>query len=219
MTKKHKKTIITIRIRENSLLLTPLVGIMKPFLLIILSLFLFACSPSVDSTQFYLLPEPMVKNTEDKVNLSYIAVLPVNMPDYLKKPQIVLRDGKSTQVHIESFHRWSEGLDEAFQRVMSTSLANELISTKLGVMPLRAGFPVNYKLTIDIRSFEGDLNKSASLDAYWIIQGNSKSVLEGYYSNSLPVGASYSSLIETQSKLVQDMAASIAKSLMTHNLK
>ncbi len=180
--------------------------------LIVLLSSLSACSSSSVPVKYYLLSAPEALSINETSN-HRIGILPVRMPTYLQRTQMVLRESDKAEVRIDEFNRWAEDLPLAFQRVLSIALTNELASSGTSASPLRLGFPVDYKLTIDIRNFEGDLQKNVILDASWILQENSDILLEGNFKKTLSVGSTYQDLITIQGELIEELAKEIAVKL------
>ncbi len=182
-----------------------------------LCLFLSACSfisNPLDETKFYILQEPahMTNNATFSENDVRIGLLPVSIPNYLKRQQIVLRENHNASVVIDDYNRWAEGLDLAIARVMPLALNNEFSKSSLSdrnVLEIRMGISVDEKLSIEILAFEGDLNKSATLKAHWFIQTKDDHLIENIFEKSLPVGNNYDSLVATLSTLLEEMAKSI----------
>ncbi len=171
-------------------------------------LFLSACSKS-PSANFYLLPAPAP--LAQGVNLTILAVQKPQIPEYLQRAQMVLRSDNSPEVKIEEYHRWAEDLATAFQRVLCNALDNELLDKNIDAAPARIGVVSPYKLNIYVNTFEGDLDKSASIDVTWSVDYNNRTQFKGVYKETREIGSSYTDLVNTQAKLVENLALSIAK--------
>ncbi len=183
---------------------------MKNFIAIMCVLFLTACSShNLQNTNFYVLEAPMIEDTFSEVHTK-IGVLPINLPSYLDRQQMVLRDENSTQVRIDEYNRWAEHLDNAFLRVLIAALSNELDSENIGVSELTMGIPVDEKLAVSVNSFEGSIGGSVSLNAVWTFTQSSETLLEGHFNSSISAGNDYNSLVSAQSALIQQLAKDIA---------
>ncbi len=192
---------------------------MKKAFLIIFFMFLTACSSSsLSNVNYYIL-----QNTDNAVVVEAekitdiktekdlcIGVLPVTIPAYLNRAQIVLREPTSTKVAINEYHRWAEKLDEAIQRTLAIALDNDLAKENTSAVVLKMGFPIDYKLVVEVLAFEGALNGEAHIDAVWALEDREEILLEGHYKKSMPTGATYEELIEKQSMLVEALAGNIA---------
>ncbi len=177
---------------------------------------LSACTPSSviggTSTKFYILAAPPNLTGDTVLTGSHtIGILPISLPEYLDTYEIVLRSSNSTEIILSSNHRWAESLNSAFQDVLSQSLSNDLRSARVVALPLRVGRIFEYKLTVDVKSFEGDLDHDASLKAYWLISGEEGQLAEGFFTKTLPVGKTFAELTQVLSKLIENMASDIAR--------
>ncbi len=176
-------------------------------------LLLSACSKS-PSANFYLLPAPEAQ--AQGVNLTLLLVQKPQMPEYLQRAQMVLRSDNSPEVKIEEYHRWAEDLSSAFQRVLCNALDNELLDKNIDAAPARIGVLSPYKLNIYVNTFEGDLDKSASIDVAWSVDVNNRTQFKGIYKESLATENSYTDLVNTQARLIENLALSIAKEFKAH---
>ncbi len=186
--------------------------ILQFFALTLLFSFLTACSPSISKTQFYLLPEPQslyLENT-DKAKAKHIAVMPVLIPSYLNRTEILLKAKNSSVVEVAQNKRWAEDLDTMLQRLVSISLSNELASENTFAFPLSVGFPIDYRLSIEISHFEGNFNSDANINAYWVLRENDKTLAQGKFIQSQPVSQTFESYLDTQSTLIQNLSKEIA---------
>ncbi len=190
---------------------------------LVLNSSLLACSSSSPQTNFYLLPTPENTRIDENshsmsavasTDLIHIAVLPAQMPEYLRRTQIFRKNPLSTNVTISDYNRWAEELDSAFQRVLSTSINNQLDKTNMHVTPQFRGVNADYTINVYVNSFEGDFNNDVVLDAYWNLMHKSQNSISDYFHATVRAGSNYESLIETQSELIELMAIEISKSLL-----
>ncbi|MEJ2577056.1 MAG: PqiC family protein [Gammaproteobacteria bacterium] len=97
-----------------------------------------------------------------------LAVGPVDLPEYLDRPQIVTRIGDS-ELQVNEFHRWGGVLQEEATRVVARDLARLLDTRRVHVYPSRVSRLTDYRVVIELRSFEGTLGGEVVLDAAWTI--------------------------------------------------
>ncbi len=179
---------------------------------LLLCIFLSACA-STSLPTFYLLPNFNPIEVTEKANEKTIGILPISLPSYLLRPQIVTKNVATSQVEISEFHRWGENLDDAFQRVLSTSLSSKLLDKNYTAIPLRMGYPVDCRLLIDVISFEGSLDSDVALNAYWLLRNDSKILSQGSFYKSIPAGATYNELVISQAKLIDALADDIVTNI------
>ena len=179
---------------------------------LILALVLTGCSlpsqfrPSQD-VRYFVLSSPLPPSTVSEE--AGIGVLPVTLPGYLIRQQIVLRDDDGVNISVHDFERWGESLSQGISRVVCDTLAVRGIPA----LPLRTGAKVTDKLMIDVRRLDGPLNGSVTFDAVWRIQRDGDVLKSGHFVKNRPAGETIESMVEAQSLLVQDLANTIADNL------
>ena len=140
-------------------------------------------SPDV---RYYVLSSPLPASSTTE--LATIGVLPVTLPGYLMRQQIVLRDADGINISINEYERWGESLSQGISRVLCDSLAVRGVPA----LPLRTGAKVSDRLMLDVRRLDGQVLSS------------------GHMVKSRPAGDSMESMVRAQSLLVQDLAEDIA---------
>ena len=161
-------------------------------------------SPSV---RYYVLTSPLPPSSASEA--AGIGVLPVTLPGYLTRQQIVVRDGDGVNLSIHEYDRWAESLSQGISRVLCDTLAVRGIPA----LPLRTGAKVTDKLMLDVRRLDGPLGGNAVLDVVWRLQRDGNVLRSGHLVKSRPAGETIESMVEAQSLLVQDLAESIATNL------
>lgn len=135
-----------------------------------------------------------------------VGVLPVALPGYLNRQQIVLRDADGVSISIRNYDRWGESLSMGISRVLCDTLAAKGVSA----LPMRIGAKMKDKLMLDVRRLDGALGGDAVLDVMWRLQRDGETLQSGHMVKRRPAGNSIESIVNAQSQLVQDLAASIA---------
>ena len=177
-----------------------------------LALALSGCSLSLPfsgptkSVQYYVLSSPV---PAAEVSAPSIGVLPVTMPGYLSRPQLVVRERDGVTIRINDFDRWAEEPAEGVARVLCGTLA----SLGRSAVPLRTGTQVDSRLMLDIRRFDGPLDGDVVLDAVWTLQKDKKVIHSGAFTARRTADSSLESMVEAQSELVQMLARDIAGKL------
>ena len=111
-----------------------------------------------------------------------IAVGPIQLPKYLDRPELVLRDGEH-RLTLDEWHRWGGSLRTDILRVVADDLGTLLDTSRIAVYPAEPRFPLDYRILIDVHEFEGTFGKSVRLRVYW-------SVLAGDVMKAVDVEAS-----------------------------
>ena len=189
----------------------------KLAILSLLILPLAACMNLGASTQvvnFYVLASPP-ETVRPASNLKgpYVGVMPVNLPAYLQRPQLVLRAGNNVDISIEDYHRWGEDLALGIARVVSQGMTNELTSIGGSASPLRAGNPVDLRIRLDMHRFDGAPDEQVTLEALWILQRDGKNIKDGSYSASIIAGPEITDLVLAQSEMLYKLSEELSNAV------
>jgi len=181
-----------------------------------LTLCLSACAGKSTSSKFYVLsamPQSALSATEGTT----IGVLPVAMPDYLDRPQIVTRASEN-EIKLDEFSRWAEPLKESFTRALVLNLSSLLDTVKVVKTTGSAGFPMALQVGVEVLQFDGALGGDAVLIVKWALfeAGGKKLLLAKKSSFKEPTGAaSYEALVAAQSRAVAALSREIAEAIRT----
>lgn len=193
---------------------------MKKYLISSLVFFLCSCSHISMPADTYVidLPDAYTNQYESKLHVGsgpVFALMHINIPSYLNRPQIVLRE-EDSKIYIDERHRWGENLDKAIIRVLSNALTNNLTSINGVAVPLKLGIHPDYTIQLDISRFEGTLNKYLELNAFWTLQkGGSKIIQAGFY-KKIPVKNDYSGFVQGYGELLSLLAKDMVNAFITH---
>ena len=186
---------------------------MKRLAVLALAALLSGCSFSLpfsgptQEVQYYVLGAP--SSPAKVLTAPRIGVMPVSMPGYLSRPQLVIREADGVNIRVLDFDRWGEELGIGVSRVLCDALAAEGVSA----VPLRTGTQVDAKLMLDIRRLDGSLGGDIVLDAVWTLQKGRTVYQSGRVLEKLPAGKSLRSMVEAQSALVQELARKIRRAV------
>jgi uncharacterized lipoprotein YmbA len=139
-----------------------------------------------------------------------IGLLPITLPAYLQRQQMVIRDENNVGIRVDDFERWGEDLSAGIARVLSIAMTGTLAEVHGVVMPLRTGSPVDLRIQVDVRRFEGRPGGHVDLEAAWTIQRDGKSLREGHFQTRSGAGSTLSELVEVQSTLLLDLADALS---------
>jgi uncharacterized lipoprotein YmbA len=129
-----------------------------------LSPVLTACS-TTSPTRFYVLSTITDKPEGTPADVS-IGVGPINLPQYLDRPQIVTRLS-SNQLVVGEFDQWGGQLDDGFARTLAGNLSVLLQTDRVQLYPWKDEDSLDYGVTVDVINFEQDVDGSSLLDVYW----------------------------------------------------
>lgn len=176
---------------------------------------LSACSVSPKSS-IYLLQavEPIQAKFVTQKPIS-IYLQPVNFPDYLERPQMVLRKNAVT-LGIEEFQRWGEPLNASFERVLRENLEMRLsLATVLSKKTFRT-MVFDYQLAIDVSRFDTNAQQQAILQLHWAILNGAGDKLLFFSSEiiTVPIKAdNFQARVEAQSAAVAILTNKVAAQL------
>jgi uncharacterized lipoprotein YmbA len=132
--------------------------------LFVLAPLLFACG-TTSPTRFYVLSTVADKPAEAQASTA-IGVGPINLPQYLDRPQIVTRLS-SNQLAVGEFDQWGGQLDDGFARTLAGNLSRLLGTDQVQLYPWKDEASLTYAVTVDVINFEQDVDGSSLLDVYW----------------------------------------------------
>ena len=146
-----------------------------------------------------------------------VGVEQANVPEYLDRPEIVIRTSASTLELIQG-NRWGQRLPGDITRVVADNLRGLLPSDNVFVLPLRRREPVAFTVAVDITSFERDASGNAVLNAYWsVLDGQTEAERAGARARYVEpvegegVDATVAAMNRTLAALSRDIAAGIKR--------
>jgi len=140
---------------------------------------LSACGSSPAVRYHSLPPVPAGKNSpalEMAERRGIVAVGPVEIADYLDRPQIVRRDG-ATSIALLEVDRWAGSLQRDLARVLVDTLAALLGQEGYLVLPWEATALADGRVQVSVARFEGTDQQTVVLDACWTLHGKQKGEL------------------------------------------
>ncbi len=174
------------------------------------TLLLSGCFSGVSKpATFYMLSAQPILSTVSQVKTS-VGVVPVEVPEFLDKPQIVLNE-TDTLMTISETNRWSEPLAQVTQRVLVEDLQrllpNVYVQTK--------GYDdnkFNRLVQVEINTMTGNLDKEAMLSVWWTLKNGSGAVMtRKRFDKTIALkNDSYGDYVRAQSILWSDLAHEIA---------
>ena len=172
-----------------------------------------------ETTRYYVLSPLSISELKtevlDDTKSVAIGLGPVTFPEYLNRPQVVVRGGRN-QLQIAEFARWAEPLGENFSRVLAENLSSLLATNHITLYGSKRSMPTKYQVTVDVILFDGTPGGNASLVARWTVLGDDRArVLQKKKSSfSEPTdGQSYEALVSAESRLVTALSREIAAAI------
>ena len=145
-----------------------------------------------------------------------IGVGPVELPEYVDRPQIMTGDG-GNELRRSEFDQWAEPLGTNFTRILAINLSTLLKTERVAVFPWKGPVPLDYQIVVEVTQFLGNLNGSVSLVARWRILGkNGREALLSRLSSftELTISNDYHTLVATMSHMVALLSDDIATAII-----
>ena len=98
-----------------------------------------------------------------------VVVGPVSVPPVIDRPQIVVTTGPN-QVVVDEFSRWASPVQDNLARVVADDLGAALGTPRVTLYQSPLGAEVDYRVQIEVRTFESAPGKYAALDALWSVR-------------------------------------------------
>ena len=145
-----------------------------------------------------------------------VAVIPVDLAEYLDSPGIVTRSGANEIVRA-NFDQWAGPLGGEISRVVGENLSSMIPTDRLTVSTGTGGLPIDFTVMIEIATFERDDANNVTLLARWaVVRGADRTrvALRTSRITQAATGASYNATVVAMNtvlgKLSQEIAAVIA---------
>ena len=120
-----------------------------------------------DPARFYTLSATATpSSTQSKLS---VAVGSVSVPAAVDRPQIVVSTSANT-VTVDDFNRWASPLQDNIARVVAENLVAILGTPRVTLFPQTVTPDVDYRVQIEVRSFESAPGKSATINAVWTVR-------------------------------------------------
>jgi len=148
---------------------------MKRTLFLAVTLLLAGCT-TVPSARFYTLtpleqqesPSPSIQHQPQKAIPVSVSVAPVEIPDYLDRPQMVTRDGKN-ELYLAEFDRWAGSLRDNMTAVLAENLSLLLGSDRIFVYPRVRTEKYDYLMALRVLRLDSVPGDRVLLKAQWTL--------------------------------------------------
>jgi uncharacterized lipoprotein YmbA len=179
-----------------------------PLLLVVAAVLLSGCGTVTGPAAFYRLTAlPPAARTGDAANAPStprLLIGPVEVPDYLDRPQLVTRSGIH-ELSVDEFNRWGGSLREELLLALTLNLASLLGPGMVAGNGAGAAFEDALQLRVDLLRLEGSDNGEVELLARWTLleDGGRRAILSRRTRVTAPVsGAGPTSLVAAYSEAV-----------------
>lgn len=128
-----------------------------------------ASSPPTKLHVLAVEPEAPLPGAERRPPL-VVGVGPVEVVDYLERPELVLRRGR-TSLELAELDRWGERFEVMFGRILRESLARLLATDAVFELPSDREFQPDWRITLQLLRFEAQDGREVELEARWSLFG------------------------------------------------
>lgn len=190
----------------------PLTKIAAVVLLSTLASCTFFSSPSTFYTLTTLVPEPSGTVAPAVAERTTVTVGPVEIADYLARPEIVVRSNANT-LKIATNERWGGTLRNNVTRTFIDNLGLLLGPAGYRIVSWDSPVPADYRLALSVSRFERDESGKVILEADWHFfeQGGSRiAALGSSRVVEAVAGDSYSATVETMGRVLAQLSRELA---------
>ncbi len=191
------------------------VDMIRILLIIIAISLLIGCSSSSPVPKYYTLNTiPTDKNTEIysvKDSDIVFGIGPVEIPDYLDKPQIVTRTAEN-ELMLSEFNLWGGSLKIDVMRVLIENISSLLAPKKITIISWKTSVPEAYRIPIYLLRLDASANGSIFLKAKWgIVAKDGRTVVSiREFSITKPIkGNDYKDIVYAMSDVLADFSKEI----------
>jgi uncharacterized lipoprotein YmbA len=196
-----------------------------PFGVLVLGIFIVAflssgCGTSPAAKYYTLTPTAQQKQEIAVIgteNVSPITIGPVEIPEYLDRPEIVTR-AEQNQLVLAEFNLWGGSLKADVNRVLIDNISYVLAAEGMPVVTWKMGMTDAYRVPIQIVRFDGSPSESVVLKARWAVIGRDGKTFEFVRESNIIVwvkGGSYSSLVSAMSDALGELSKEIAPGILS----
>jgi uncharacterized protein len=176
---------------------------------------LLATGCSSPPTRFYVLSavsDSVAAVTAQADRDVAVGVGPVELPEYLDRPQIVTRSGQNA-LNLAEFDNWAEPLKDNATQVLAENLAVLLPSRRIVTYPWKRATPVDMQLVAKITRFDHAEDGETVLSTRWrLLSGDGSKELLARESRYLerPAGGSYGATVAAMSRALAQFSRDVA---------
>lgn len=120
-------------------------------------------------SRFYTLAATATSTSAPQPSTLVIAVGPVTVPSVVDRPEFVVSTGPN-EVRLDDFNRWASPLQDGMSRAIAENLVAILGTPRVVRFPQTLATEPDYRVAIEVRTFESTPGKSTALDAVWTVR-------------------------------------------------
>ncbi len=138
-------------------------------------LLLVACSTSPPVRFYTLCPvaAQIPLETSSRAQKTVVGIGPVEIPDYLDRPQIVTRSAQN-RLSLSEFDLWGGSLKSDINQVLVENLCALLPPNRFSPVVSRPGMPIDYRVALHVIRLDVKPGEGVVLGAQWSLSGKEK---------------------------------------------
>ncbi len=183
--------------------------------MMIITLLLAGCGTSPPA-KFYTLMPVVAQRPPEKVvetdKYTPIGIGPVEIPEYLDRPEIVTR-AEQNQLILSEFNLWGGVLKADINRVLLENISALLAGDGIPIITWKTANSEVHKVPVLISRFDGSLNDGIALKATWAVLEKEGKAFEFFRESNITIpvkGSSYSSVVTAMSEALGELSKEIA---------
>ena len=181
----------------------------------IMTLLLAGCGTSPPAKFYTLTPlavqRPAEKVVDTEKNMP-IAIGPIEIPEYLDRPEIVTR-AEQNQLILSEFNLWGGAFKTDVNRILIENISTLLAGDGIPIITWKATVAEAHRVPVLISRFDGSPNDNIILKARWALLDKDGKNLDYFRESNItmPVkGSSYSSVVAAMSEALGELSKEIA---------
>lgn len=147
-----------------------------------------------------------------------IGIGPIELPQYVDRPQIVTRVSPN-RLALAEFNRWAEPLPRGFSRVLVENLSILLGTERITLYARKNPTPPDFQITLNVTKFDGTPGGNVSLVARWSVVDKNGRDVAPMTKSSINLATStgdYEGLAAAMSQAIAELSREIAAAIKSH---
>jgi uncharacterized protein len=180
---------------------------------------LLGCSTTSPPPKFYTLSSLASSKSAEapplKSDIPVVGIGPVEIPDYLDKPEIVTRTA-TNELLVSEFNLWGGSLKTDIMRVLIENISSLLGSEPVTVVAWRAHIPGSYRIPIYLYRLDAISDGTILLRAKWGIVAKDGKTIDTIRESSITKpakGKEYNDIVSAMSDVLTDLSKEIASAI------
>ncbi|QFY42807.1 membrane integrity-associated transporter subunit PqiC [Candidatus Methylospira mobilis] len=182
----------------------------------VLTLLLLLVGCSSPEPHYYVLADsasaaPRTVSAKTEV---FVGVGPVDLPEYLDRPQIVTRSGRN-ELQLAEFDRWAGSLKDNVAQVLAENLRTQLPGNRVALYPWKRAAGIDYQVTVKIIRFDRSVDGDSVLNAHWVIldgEGKQLAAHDAHYAEP-PAGSGYRATVAAMNRTLERFGNDVADAI------